>query len=179
MIKKLLGIILMLLFSTSLYAANFYWKDTFAGLDALTDSNGDRGVVLDSSGVMSFYTNDGTGWTKVYVTGRMQVVEKSTAYTLGADNDNEPYRGQVFITGTMTLTLPAVAVGMNFCVTAIGAVTVTIDPNANDGIRLNGSTRATDGNYIISGGAAGETICLIGDSAAGWTAIGDSTWTAQ
>jgi hypothetical protein len=182
--EKCIIAVLTVVFVASLAWAtgSFYWKDTFAGLDGIADSAGDRGVVIDTGGVTTFYYNAGAGWIPGYITGRMIVVSKSAAYTLGTDNPNELYRAIVYATATMTLTLPALtanSVGANFCVVAIGASTVTVDPNIADGIRLNGGTRATDGNYVISGGAAGETMCFVADSTAGWTAAGDSTWTAQ
>jgi len=186
MIKKFLGIIMVLFFASSAFAANFYWKDTFAGLDALTDSSGDRGVVIDSSGLATFYYNTGSGWIVSSLTGGVTVVSKSAAYTLGTDNPAEAYGGMFFNTATMTLTLPEVTtttVGMNFCAEVVGNYTLTIDPNANDGIILTDSsgTRGTNGNYISNTSAStGDMICLITDSASGWATVGSrGTWAAQ
>jgi len=194
MIKKILGIILVILFSTSLYAANFYWKDTKSGLDGISGAaSGDRGVVIDTNGIMSFYLHNGTQWNLVSVTGGIINITKSSAYTLGTSDIREAYGGMVTATATMTLTLPEVVAsnptssqvtqGASFCGMVIGAYTLTIDPNANDGIILTDSsgTRGTNGNYISNTSAAtGDMICLFADSASGWTTLGSrGTWAAQ
>jgi hypothetical protein len=79
--------------------------------------------------------------------------------------------------GAATWILPAVASGMSTCVYSTGANAVVVDPNASDRIVLNGTALA-DGDSITSASAAGDFICLIADSASGWTTLGRSgTWT--
>lgn len=79
--------------------------------------------------------------------------------------------------GAGTWALPAVAAGMNICVYSTTAAAVVINPDDADRIILDG-TALSDGDSITSASAAGDFICLIGDSADGWTTLGRSgTWT--
>jgi hypothetical protein len=178
--EKCIIAVITVVFAASLAWAtgSFYWKDTFAGLDGLADSAGDRGIVGTSGGRFSFYTNDGAGWTQGDLTGGIPIINKSTAYTIGTDDATEAYGGLVRVTAAATMTLPAVVIGMNVCVYSTTAATVRVDPNASDGIILNGAARQTDGVDIYSDSTAGAFICLFGDSADGWTTLGRSgTWT--
>jgi hypothetical protein len=44
----------------------FYWKDTKAELDAISGlATGDRGIVMTSAGVLSFYYYDTSAWSQV------------------------------------------------------------------------------------------------------------------
>jgi hypothetical protein len=86
-------------------------------------------------------------------------------------------RGQViYVSGAGTYTLPAVSgviTGGLITVSVIGAITVSLDPDAADRIILNG-VALDDGDKITSDGAAGATVTLHKDSANGWTVIGGS-----
>jgi hypothetical protein len=159
-------------------AGNFYWKDTFTALDAIADSAGDRGIVIQSDGLVAFYYNGGAGWTIGDLSGGTQVINQGVSYTLGTDDPLEAYGSIVRVTAAATITLPAVVIGMTTCVYSTTAATVRINPNASDGIILNGAARQTDGVDIYSSSGAGDFICLFGDSADGWTTLGRSgTWT--
>jgi hypothetical protein len=107
------------------------------------------------------------------VQGHVKVTNKSTDATLSdAEMD-----GVVFVTATATITLPAVEIGQTVCVYSTTAAAVHVDVNASDRTRLNG-TALSDGDKITSASAAGDFVCLIGDSADGWTTLGRSgTWT--
>jgi len=55
------------------HAANFYWKATYSDLNAISGlSDGDRGVVIDNTGVVTFYYHSGGAWVKTsaIVTGQ-------------------------------------------------------------------------------------------------------------
>jgi len=69
-----------------------------------------------------------------------------------------------------TVTLPAVGTGYYGCFKATTAAAITIDPNANDRIILDG-TAGADGEYITSTGTIDDTICIYADSSAGWTTM--------
>ena len=101
------------------------------------------------------------------------IVSKSSGATL---TDNEMY-GVVWVTAEAIITLPAVEVGQSVCVYSTTAALVTVNPNDNDRIILDGAA-LSDGVAILSESAAGDFVCLIGDSAAGWTTLGMSgAWT--
>ncbi len=89
--------------------------------------------------------------------------------------------GIVFVdpSATATMTLPAVEIGQTVCVYGQDTNEIRVDPNASDRIVLLGSAKS-DGEYIKSESAAGDFVCLIGDSAAGWTTLGMSgAWTEE
>ena len=108
------------------------------------------------------------------IQGKVNIVNKSSNATL---TDAETHGSMVFVTATATMTLPAVSIGNTVCVYSTTAAAVYVDANASDRIRLNG-VALDDGDKLTSASAAGDFICLIGDSADGWTTLGRSgTWT--
>ena len=106
------------------------------------------------------------------ITGRVPIVSKSAAYTLGTDSLLEPYGSIVMLTGDATvLTLPAVVAGMSVLVYSADNNTKRVDPNANDGIVIDGA-RNTDGKYIQLSAGIGNFVSLFADSSAGWSVLG-------
>jgi len=116
------------------------------------------------------------------LSGKVPIISKTEAYTLGTDNSQEAYGYAVFLTGDGTvLTLPAVVAGMSVCVYSADSYDKVVDPNASDGIRNGTTTRNADGHKITSGATdQGSFVCLIADSADGWTVLGKAgTWTDE
>lgn len=116
--------------------------------------------------------------TTGYISGKVVVLVTGDNTTL---TDAQAHGIIVFVSAERTITLPAVAAaGYSVCVQAVAAVAVDVDPDSSDGIRLNGSARDTNGDAIYSSGTAGDQICLVSDSASGWTTTGRSgTWAAR
>jgi len=75
----------------------------------------------------------------------------------------------IYVTGAATITLPAVAAGMSVTIITIGAVAVSVDPNASDLIYLDG-TALDDGDKITNTSTAGDIATLTYYSADGWYA---------
>ena len=101
--------------------------------------------------------------------------------TTDADGMNitaaQAYGYMHFAGGAGTWNLPAVATGMSLCVYSTTAAAVVINPDNSDRIILNGTALA-DGDSITSASGAGDFICLMADSSAGWVTLGRSgTWT--
>lgn len=90
----------------------------------------------------------------------------STSDTLTAA---ECYGKVHYVSSAATLTLPAVAAGMHLTVATIGAVAVSVDPNASDKIYLDG-TALDDGDKITNLSTAGDVVTLTYYSADGWYA---------
>lgn len=92
--------------------------------------------------------------------GKLPVViaSKATDYTLGTDSANEAFGGTVYVTGVATITVPAIAVGQNYCVVTIGDIAVSLDVNAADKMILDGVTLA-DGDKATNSSKSGDTIC--------------------
>ena len=130
---------------------------------ALTD-------VSDTTG-----STDGTSKKVLYKNAaKLVIVNKSSGTTLTDDEMG----GMVFVSAAVTTTLPAVEIGQTVCFYSTAANTIIVDVNASDGIVLNGASRLTDGNVIENtSAAAGDFVCLVGDSADGWTTLGYiGTW---
>ena len=105
------------------------------------------------------------------------ITTKSTAssYTIGTTDANELYGGVIYVTGAATLTIPAVASGASFTVITIGAVAVSVDPNASDLIYLDG-TALDDGDKITNTSTAGDIAVFTYLDGTGWYAA-TNTWT--
>jgi hypothetical protein len=85
----------------------------------------------------------------------------------------------ILLTAAATITLPPVAVGSLVTLYSTGANAVSVYPDPNDRIVLEGSAGG-NGKKITSASAAGNFTTLVGDSAAGWTVVGWSgTWTME
>ena len=94
----------------------------------------------------------------------------ATSHTLSAA---ECYGGVYYVTGAATLTLPAVAAGMHIVVHTVGAVAVSVDPNASDLIYLDG-TALDDGDKITNASTAGDVAVITYYDATGWYASTNS-----
>jgi len=81
----------------------------------------------------------------------------------------------IYVTGAATITLPAIASGMSVTIITIGAIAVSVDPNASDKIVLDG-TALDDGDKITNLSTAGDVAVLTYYSADGWYASTNS-WT--
>ena len=83
--------------------------------------------------------------------------------------------GIIYVTGAATITLPAVADGMSVSIHTIGAIAVSVDPNASDKIWLDG-TALDDGDKITNKSTSGDIAVLTYYSADGWHATTNG-WT--
>ncbi len=99
----------------------------------------------------------------------------ATNYTIGTNDPMELYGGMIYVTAAATITVPAVAFGANFSVLTIGAVAVSVDPNASDLIVRDGTAQA-DGEKITNTSTAGDLAVFNYYSSAGWYAA-TNAWT--
>jgi hypothetical protein len=82
-------------------------------------------------------------------------------------------------TGTTTITLPGASQGASVCIYSTTAQTVNVSPVAGDDITINGAVQAA-AKDIISPGAIGDFVCLLGENATNWRALGLSgAWTVE
>jgi hypothetical protein len=100
------------------------------------------------------------------VTGAQDVASYGSNQTLSAA---ECGGYVIYVTGAATITLPAIAAGMSVTIITIGAVEVSVDPNASDKIVLDG-TALDDGDKITNASTAGDIAVLTYYSADGWYA---------
>jgi len=106
---------------------------------------------------------------------RILTAIKSAAYTVGTDNAQEAYGGVIYVDTAATITLPAAVAGMSVTVVTVGAIAVSVDPNASDKLYLDGTALA-DGNKATNLSTAGDIIVLTYYSADGWYASSNG-WT--
>jgi len=97
------------------------------------------------------------------------------AYTAGTDDINELYGGVFYVTSAATLTLPAAGPRMHFVVYTVGAIAVSVDPNAADLIMLDG-TALSDGDKITNLSTSGDAAAFSYYGATGWYAATNG-WT--
>lgn len=141
--------------------------------DQYVDASIDNAHLADDAVGTDEIANDLNIVTTGTIQGDINVVNKSTATTISAAEMNS----MIFVSAAVTSTLPAVSIGTSVCFYSTGANAVVVDANASDRIRLDGTALA-DGDSITSASGAGDFICLIGDSADGWTTLGrNGTWT--
>ena len=155
---------------------------------ALGVNTGSAGAVATVGGTIGAATattpsvsdNDTSVATTAFVQGERAIVTKNTAasYTIGTTDARELYGGVIYVTGAATITIPAVAAGASFTVITIGAIAVSVDPNAADAIYLNGSaTPLSDGDKITNASLAGDMAVFTYYDATGWVAMTNSGWT--
>lgn len=100
---------------------------------------------------------------------KVPVKVTASNYTIGATDSRELYGGVIYVTGAATITIPAVAAGASFTVVTIGAVAVSVDPNAADLIYLDG-VALSDGDKITNLSTAGDVAVFTYYDATGWSA---------
>jgi len=104
--------------------------------------------------------------------GRRVLAVTATATLLEGDM----YNSLILISGTTTITLPAVKPGMDAIFVNIDGADQNINPNTADAIRLNGAV-LTAGNQIAQT-TIGFSVQLLTESADGFIALGTtSAWT--
>lgn len=99
----------------------------------------------------------------------------ATSYTIGTTDARELYGGVIYVTGAATITIPAVAAGASFTVITVGAVAVSVDPNASDLIVLDG-TALSDGDKVTNTSTTGDIAVFTYYDGTGWYCTSNS-WT--
>lgn len=87
----------------------------------------------------------------------------------------ECYGGVHYVTSAATITLPAAEAGMSVTIITVGAIAVSVDPNASDLIMLDG-VALDDGDKITNLSTTGDIAVLTYYDATGWYAATNG-WT--
>ena len=161
--------------------------------------SGSGGISVASTGVISLSGNlnvgAGTG-TSLIVTGILDgtvpvTITTGTSATLGAGTYSSGYTlNQEATAGTgVTYTLPATAVGLQYCVSNSGTTGVvntgvlTVYPPSSSYVILNGTVNTVGGggtHGVASGGAAADAACFIAIDSTHWQVFPvKGTWTAN
>jgi len=144
------------------------WQGVAAGDDITINPDDDliitaTNIDLDTDGNM---TLEGSMFTDI------NVLSKSGSYTVLGQ---EAFGTVLYCDSAATITLPAIPTGGSISVVTIGAVAISVDPNANDYIILDG-TVLDNGDKITNTSTTGDIAVLTYFSADGWYATTDS-WT--
>lgn len=134
-----------------------FFKDG-TGIDFKDDVDLSAGNLSVSAGNITAQSGD--------ISGGIFTESHATSHTL---TNTECFGAVYYVTGAATLTLPAIEDGMSLTVITIGAVAVSVDPNASDKIWLDG-TALDDGDKITNTSTAGDIAVLTYYSADGWHA---------
>jgi hypothetical protein len=143
------------------------WFDPSDGTWSVWNGNG-WVVTARSSGVVG---PPGTDLSPTLVTKHVT----SGSYTVGTTNPLECYGGVIYVSGSATIVAPAVTAGMGFTVITVGAVAVSIDPNNDDLIRLDGAA-LDDGDKITNLSTSGDIATISYYNSTGWYAATNG-WT--
>lgn len=136
-------------------------------IDGITDgaAAASKAVVLNSSS---------------QVQGVKKVVEAHTADDTLTVAESGSVHTSVGAAGTITLTLPAAVVGLEYFFRVGAAQQLRIDPNGTETIALPSTgVQGAAGKYLVAD-ADGESVHLVCDKAGQWTCYGfTGTWTAE
>lgn len=157
--------------------------------DGATQAELDGKKVEDSpsdAAIDEVFTGDGAqgviAVSNLALGGTLQGNVKVTSHGSGSTLTTDQCRGDLHImTAAITLELPEVmaSAGYNCCFYGTGVNALTIDPNAADSITLDG-TAASNGEAIVSSGAAGDKICVVNHAGTGWITMGKAgTWAEE
>ena len=102
----------------------------------------------------------------------VQTATYASAQTLTAEECNGYV---IYVTGAAVITLPARFAGMSVTIVTIGAVAVSVKPNASDKLWLDG-TALDDADKCTNLSTAGD-ICVITDYSADGCYASTNAWT--
>lgn len=115
-------------------------------------------------------------WPKI----ALRTVEAHTADDTLTSEESGSVHTTVGAAGTVVLTLPAAAVGLEYFFRVGAAQELRIEPNGTDQVSLPSTgVPGTAGKYLTAN-ADGESVHLVCAKAGQWTAFGfTGTWTAE
>lgn len=114
------------------------------------------------------------------VQGQKKIVEAHTGDDTLTVAESGSVHTSVGASGTITLTLPAAVVGLEYFFRVGAAQQLRIDPNGTETIALPSTgVQGAAGKYLVAD-ADGESVHIVCDKAAQWTCYGfTGTWTAE
>lgn len=117
----------------------------------------DASTTIDPGEVGVFTAKDSTNWIGVISTPSSQVTLHTGSGTLTRAQMSNGHTN--YVNAAATLTMLAVDTQTNFNVKTIGAVAVSVDPDASDLIYLDG-TALDDGDKITNASTAGDIAAI-------------------
>ena len=120
--------------------------------------------------------SDTSAYTMDEIDSLLALVGKVQTHTITTDSTLAAglmYGGIFYVTEAQTITLPAVAEGMNAVFITVGNVAVSIDVNGSDLMYLDG-TALSDGDKATNTSTTGDMIVFTYFSSVGWYATSGS-----
>ena len=120
--------------------------------------------------------SDTSAYTMDEIDSLLALVGKVQTHTITTDSTlaaSLMYGGIFYVTEAQTITLPAVAEGMNATFITVGNVAVSIDVNGSDLMYLDG-TALSDGDKATNTSTTGDMIVFTYFSSVGWYATSGS-----
>lgn len=120
--------------------------------------------------------SDTSEYTQTQIDSLLGLVGQVQTHTITTDSTLAAglmYGGIFYVPEAQTITLPAVASGMNAVFITVGAVAVSIDLNASDKFVLDGTT-LSDGDKITNTSTTGDMVVITYYSADGFYAASGS-----
>lgn len=164
--------------------------DTFKVFGQGPNNDGATSVTIQNGQQTTFVQGFSGGWD-VYVgpTGAVGVIgDTASTVTIGVELASFHFNQNATAATAITYTLPPAALGLQKCVANgyngsaadTGALTVQTSASGQYIFDLTAGTLSASGGYVISGGAAGDEVCLVGVSTTRW-ALQEvkGTWTVH
>lgn len=137
-------------------------------------------AILGSSTGLTLIT---TG--SIPLNGAINVVGKSSDYTIGTDNTNEAYGSIFFNTAasTRTFTLPSAVAGMSVCIKNLQGVAQILRLDAATGdyiVKSTGARTSASGEYYGATADAKNQLCVVAYDSTDWYVTSEAgTWAEE
>jgi hypothetical protein len=143
------------------------------------DQTANTAIIGSSTGLTMVTTGS------IPFTGAVNIIGKSSDYTIGTDNPNEAY-GSMFLNtnaSTRTFTLPAAAPGMAVCVRNAQGVAQILRLDAGTGdyiVKSTGARTSASGEYYGATADAKNQVCVVAYDSTDWYVTSETgTWTEE
>ncbi len=145
------------------------------------DAAGDAGTTINSTAQVRMTFHEAASlWSKLADTQEMRIVEAHTADDTLTVAESGSVHTTVGAGDTVTFSMPAAVVGLEYFFKVGAAQELRIDPNGSETIALPSTgVQGAAGKYLTAN-AAGETVHILCSEAGTWDVYGfTGTWTAQ
>jgi hypothetical protein len=143
------------------------------------DQTANTAIIGSSTGLTMVTTGS------IPFTGAVNIIGKSSDYTIGQDNPNEAY-GSMFLNtaaSTRTFTLPAAAPGMAVCVRNAQGISQILRLDAASGdyiVKSTGARTSASGEYYGATADAKNQVCVVAYDSTDWYVTSETgTWTEE
>lgn len=154
-------------------------NDTTGSFSLTVKTSGGAGVVVPQGSTVLLRT-DGTDVLQIAANPATRPVEAHTTDDTLTAAETGSVHTTVGAGGTVVLTLPVAAVGLEFYFRVGAAHELRLEPNGSDQISLPSTGVPGTGGKYLTANADGETVHLVATKANQWSVFGfTGTWAAE